>query len=170
MKNTKSLYACASLLMLALSSTTAAADSKNDAGDFSYPRVNSIGMMTEFQFKNTYDSDDADSEVTTGYNYTELYPDIQLSENFSVTGALVFEPIQDGDPGDDVFFDNEGLFIEEIKLNYQNGAFGAFAGKFNPGFGIAWDYGRGIWGEDFAEDYEITEKIGFGGSYAFETP
>ena len=94
---------------------------------------------------------------------------LQFNENFYIDGVAVFENIQDREPNESNFFDNEGIFIEEIKLNYERGAWGAFAGKFNPGFGIAWDYGRGIWGEDFAEDYEITERLGFGASYTFDT-
>lgn len=61
------------------------------------------------------------------------------------------------------------MFAEEIKLNFESGPWAAWAGKFNPGFGSAWDYGRGIWSEDFAEDYEITEKLGIGAAYTFET-
>lgn len=33
-------------------------------------------------------------------------------------------------------------------------------GKINPAFGLAWDATPGVYGVDFAEDYEITERIG----------
>ena len=41
------------------------------------------------------------------------------------------------------------------------------AGKVNPHFGIAWDAAPGLYGVGFAEDYEITERIGAGGFVRF---
>lgn len=128
-------------------------------------------IVTELQNEYTVDADDsATSDYNNLFLRSEVAPTIQLNENFFIDGVAVWENIQDRDPNESNFFDNEGLFIEEIKLNYENGAWAAWAGKFNPGFGIAWDFGRGIFGEDFAEDYEITEKLGVGGSYTLETP
>jgi hypothetical protein len=130
----------------------------------------SAEVVHEIQNEYTTDADDPSIE---GYNNlfyrSEVAPTLQFNENFYLDGVAVFETIQDRDLNKSNFFDNEGVFIEEIKLNYEHGAWSAFAGKFNPAFGIAWDY-RGIWGEDFAEDYEITERIGFGGGYVFDTP
>lgn len=126
-------------------------------------------VVIELQNEFTTDSDDsATDDHNNMFLRTEVAPRIQLNENFAIDGVLVFENIQDRDPDEDNYFDNEGIFVEEIKLNYENGPWAVWAGKFNPGFGSAWDY-RGIWGEDFAEDYEITEKIGVGASYTFET-
>ena len=45
--------------------------------------------------------------------------------------------------------------------------FSLFAGKFNPAFGLGFDLAPGIYGEDHPEDYELTERIGFGGSVTF---
>lgn len=133
-----------------------------------YPMV-SGEVVIELQNEYTTDSDDpATDDYNNMFLRTEVAPTIQFNENFSIDGVLVFENIQDREPNEDNFFDNEGIFIEEIKLNYENGPWAAWAGKFNPGFGVGWDF-RGIWGEDFAEDYEITEKIGVGASYTFET-
>ncbi len=131
-----------------------------------FPAISGEAVF-EIQFEEGIDSDDPNNERSNLFGRTEVAPTLQLSEHFFIDGVAVLEPVQDGGPGDDRFFDDEGVFIEEIKLNYENGPWAAFAGKFNPGFGIAWDFGRGIWSEDFAEDYEITEKIGFGGAYSF---
>lgn len=129
----------------------------------------SAELVTELQNEYTVDSDDpATDEYNNIFLRNELAPTIRFNDNFFIDGVVVWEDIQDRDPNESNFFDNEGVFVEEVKLNYERGPFAAWAGKFNPGFGIAWDYGRGIWGEDFAEDYEITEKIGVGASYTFE--
>ena len=119
----------------------------------------------EAQLEHGYDSDDADNERTNLFGRSELLPTIQLNDKFFIDGTLVLEPLQDSKAGASTVFDQEGIFVENVKLNYQDDAFHAFAGKFNPDFGSAWDWGRGIWSEDFAEDYEVTQKIGFGGAY-----
>lgn len=133
-----------------------------------YPNISGEAVF-EMQLEDGVDSDDPDNENTQTFGRTEVAPTIRLSEHFFIDGVAVLEPVQAAGTGRSRFFDDEGIFIEEIKLNYENGPWAAWAGKFNPGFGIAWDYGRGIWSEDFAEDYEITEKLGFGAAYTFET-
>lgn len=134
-----------------------------------YPNISGEVVM-ELQNEYAFDSDDPDADEQNNMFWrTEVAPTVAFTENFFIDGVLVLEPVRDFDPGEDNYFEDEGVFVEEIKLNYESGPWAIFAGKFNPGFGIAWDFGRGIWSEDFAEDYEITEKIGGGASYTFET-
>lgn len=126
-------------------------------------------VVVELQNQYNVDSDDADvDEVNNLFLRTEVAPTVQLTDNLYIDGVIVLEPLLDFDAGDDTFFEDEGIFVEELKLNFDYGNWGLFVGKFNPGFGIVWDFGRGIFGEDFAEDYEITERLGGGVSYAFE--
>ncbi|MBI1327866.1 MAG: hypothetical protein GC136_09525 [Alphaproteobacteria bacterium] len=124
----------------------------------------------ELQNEFTADSDDA---ATDGYNdmffRTEVAPTVRLNDYFFIDGVGVLERMQDRRPAENNWFDNEGVFVEELKLNYESGAWALMAGKFNPAFGMAWDFGRGIWSEDFAEDYEITERIGVGAAYSIDT-
>lgn len=124
----------------------------------------------ELQLEDTYDADSSTEEQTTLFGRIEVAPELQLPAGFLVDGVIVFEPVKGPDtPGDNSYFENEGVFVEEFKLNYEPNSLSLFAGKFNPAFGTAWDYGRGIWSEDFAEDYEITEKLGLGAAYTYET-
>jgi len=126
-------------------------------------------VVIELQNQYNVDSDDADVDGNNNlFLRTEVAPTVQFTDNFYLDGVVVLEPLLDFDANDNTFFEDEGIFVEEIKLNYDHGNWSLFAGKFNPGFGIAWDFGRGIFGEDFAEDYEITERIGGGVSYTFE--
>ncbi len=129
-------------------------------------------LVTELQSEFRSNSDDTAIDNTNrAFARSELAPKIAFTENFYVDGVLVFEPFaQEGadNSGDDIWFDRHGLFAEELKFNFEKDNYAVWAGKFNPGFGTAWDYGRGIWSEDFAEGYEITQKIGLGGSYTYE--
>lgn len=126
-------------------------------------------IVIELQNEYTASADDTQrDEHNNLFLRTEIAPTAQLNENFFIDGVIVLEPVQDFDADENNTLEETGIFFEELKLNYENGPWAAFAGKFNPGFGIAWDFGRGIWSEDFAEDYEITESIGFGAAYTFE--
>ncbi len=136
------------------------------AQEESYPLV-SADVVIELQSDWGIDSDDPDEERNNTFMRTEVAPTLSITDNFFIDGTLVLEPVLDPDPGEDNFFEDEGVFVEELKLNYVNGSWSAFAGKFNPGFGSVWDFG-GIWSGDFAGDYQVTEKIGFGGAYVFE--
>lgn len=134
----------------------------------SYPSFSGEAVF-EVQLESSPNSDSATNERTNTFGRSEIAPNFRINKNLFIDGVAVFEPVQTNTTGDDTFFDDEGLFMEEIKLNFETEKFALFTGKFNPGFGTAWDYGRGIWSEDFAEDYEVTEKLGLGGSYNFGT-
>lgn len=122
-------------------------------------------VVLELQSEQTTDADLPGQRQNNTFARAEAAPVLDFGNGFTIDGVVVFEPVLGADPSEDNYFEDQGLFIEELKLNYSFGRASVFAGKYNPPFGIAWDFGRGIWSEDFAEDYEITEKIGFGGAY-----
>lgn len=66
--------------------------------------------------------------------------------------------------------DDYGLVIEEIKGDYRNDDLNFFFGKFNPTFGSAWDKRKriGLFVTDYAEDYELREKLGAGVAALFD--
>jgi len=66
--------------------------------------------------------------------------------------------------------DDESLFIEELKLNFQNEDLVFFAGKYNPHFGNSWNKKRksSIFTVFFGRDYQLREKIGLGITALFE--
>lgn len=137
------------------------------------PRL-SADLLMEWQNEYAYSSDDRNNEKNNSFLRTELAPTLRLSEQIFIDGVFVFEQFDQAlerNPGhgDHIFFEREGAFAEELKLNFASGPYAVWAGKFNPAFGLAWDFGRGIWSEDFAEDYEITEKLGLGAAYTWET-
>lgn len=158
---------CALLIPFAISPALAQEMSATEA-----PKRIEAELVVEWQNENR-DSDNVDIDDTNhSFLRAELAPTVHLSDGWFIDGVLVFEPFDQAESkniGDDIWFESNGLYAEEVKLNYAQGAYAAWAGKFDPSFGTAWDYGRGIWSEDFAEDYEIAEKLGAGVSYTFET-
>jgi hypothetical protein len=118
-----------------------------------------------FELQNdwTYRSGDEDDEINDLYVTIEPSFSLGLNERVSLEASLVLEPVFDPQPAESRYFDDQGLFVEQLFLQYATGRWGVRAGKINPHFGIAWDAAPGIYGVDFAEDYEITERIGVGG-------
>ena len=128
-----------------------------------FPRIEGE-IPIEIQNDNTFDSDNPDEELNDLYTTIEPAISIRFTELFSLEAGLVLEPVLDPDPGDDRFFEDEGLYVETLFLQFATDDFSIFAGKINPTFGVAWDIAPGLYGTDLAEDYELAERIGFGGS------
>lgn len=65
---------------------------------------------------------------------------------------------------------DESIFIEELKVNFENEDLDFFVGKFNPHFGNGWNKKRrsSFFTILFARDYQLREKIGFGVTAIFE--
>lgn len=128
--------------------------------------------MVELQNENRFDSEDTTLDSTNNlFSRIEVASELELNKYVEVEGAFTFEPMDQAatkNANDDIAFESEGAFVEELHLDIDLGAAELKAGKFNPQFGTAWDPGRGIWSEDFAEDYELTEKIGVGAEYEFD--
>lgn len=58
-----------------------------------------------------------------------------------------------------------GIIVEEMKVHFENEDMKLFAGKFDPTFGTAYNKAKriGVFTSQFAEDYNLREKIGVGG-------
>jgi len=120
------------------------------------------GFSAEFsiEVENDYifDSDDKAAELNDTFPTIEAALSYGFTPNVSLNTSLVLEPVEDA--VNDRFFEDLGLYAEEVYLYTNLGPVAAVLGKFNPSFGMAWDAAPGIYGVDFAEDYEITEKLG----------
>ncbi|NQV81737.1 MAG: hypothetical protein HQ495_14360 [Alphaproteobacteria bacterium] len=133
----------------------------------SEPRLE-VTVPVEIQYDGVYDSGDLDAELGDMFTTTEPAISFRLGSGLSVQSSLTYEPINDA--GNDRFFSNQGLYVQELFLNYQRGRWTGYAGKISPSFGLAWDMTPGIYGSDFGEDYELSERIGLGGSVDFSGP
>jgi len=130
----------------------------------SYPAI-SGEVVIEIQNDRAYHAQNRDNELNDLFATIEPAIGIAFSETFSIQSSLVFEPVEDPEPHKAREFDRQGLFVEELYAVWESGALALRAGKLNPRFGKAWDAAPGLYGVDFAEDYEITERIGGGASY-----
>lgn len=131
------------------------------APEETYPRIEST-IAVEIQNDYTTKSQDPGAEINDLFNTTEVETAIHFNKLFSLHSLIVLEPVLDPTPFDDRTFEDHGAFLENLFLKFESGPVAIFAGKFNPSFGTAWDAAPGIYGVDFAEDYELAERIGGG--------
>jgi hypothetical protein len=131
----------------------------------SYPSL-SGELSIEIQNDRTYRAeDDDDRELNDLFTKTEPAFSLAFSESFSIEMALTFEPIEDPEPSKNREFNKEGLFVEQLFAKWGSDALEIYAGKFNVHFAKGYDDALGLYGIDFPEDYEITERIGAGVAY-----
>ena len=147
--NIKDFLAGAIALGLA---TSVHADETTGSGPFS------AEFVIELQNDWTFDADDPAAELNNTFATIEGALSFSFTQNTSLNASLVFEQLVD--PTGDSFLEDHGLYVEELFFAHDFGAAEVILGKFNPAFGVAWDAAPGIYGVDFAEDYEITEKLG----------
>lgn len=124
-------------------------------------------LSLEWQTDMTTRADTATDERTDMNGTAELEAKLTLPAWLSLNGVAVLETVRDPAPGNDRYFDDEGLYMEALYLAWERGSYGLKAGKFGQNFGIAWDAAPGIWGTDLAEDYEIAEQMGIGGQVQY---
>ena len=161
--------AASNVFALALSAALLAAASAQAGEIGNFPRVSGT---IPFQIQNDYNFD---QDGVSDWNNlsTDTEPDITIDflpgpPNLIFYAHAVLEEVGDGPtPGDDSFFDDTGLFIQDINLSYGDGRWEVLGGKFTPNFGRAWNLAPDLYGQDIAEDYEFDERIGLGGAYTF---
>lgn len=120
----------------------------------------SADFSVELENDATIESSDRAAELNDFFASIESAIALQYAEGSGVFSLLVLEPIRD--PLNDRFLEDHGLYAEELYFAHDFGAARIKLGKFDPGFGMAWQAAPGIYGVDFAEDYELTEKVGGG--------
>lgn len=118
----------------------------------------SAEFSVELQSDFVVDSSDPAAEINNTYATIEGGLSFSFTERTSINATLLIEQVID--PTSDSFLEDHGFYAEELFLSHDFGPAQVVLGKFNPAFGSAWDVAPGIYGADFAEDYEITEKLG----------
>lgn len=117
-------------------------------------------ILFEFQNDWAIHSGDADARRNDLFANIEATVQARLNPALSAKSQLTFTPVTNPAPGRDRAFGDQGVFVEQLYLEYAREAFALRAGKFGQKFGTAWDAAPGIWGTDFAEGYELAEQIG----------
>lgn len=130
-----------------------------------YPSL-SGAVPIEIENDWTYKSDDRANHNNDLYATVEPEATLRFSPEWSVFAHAVLEPVRPPQQFENRVFEDHGLYLEDLALQFETGPIGVRGGKLNVGFGIGWDKTPGVFGTDFAEDgYETSERIGLIGSY-----
>jgi len=92
---------------------------------------------------------------------------VEFNENLAVVAEFTVEPVEDASEGDNEELNRQGIFAEQLFVEWKNERLELAAGKFNPTFGLSFEASNDLFGDeypvdykDFNEDVEITEQIG----------
>lgn len=116
--------------------------------------------------KLTLQSDQTLNTASGAKPFNNLYsePELEWFTNFgqhlSINGIVKAEQVRTVNTNR--LFAAEGAFFEQLYVTISQDPARVYGGKIHPRFGLAWDAAPGLYGTDFAEDYELTEKNGIG--------
>lgn len=150
-------------------------DEKN-AQNYSEPKL-SGSVLYQLQGDQIISTSKRDSKSSNGFVYIEPNFGLHFDENWAVKTQWRIQPnsvltTRDKDNPEryrTFLSDNRGfaisetgLLIEELKLYYENEDLKFSAGKFDPSFGTAHRKSKriGVFASQFAEDYNLREKLG----------
>ncbi|MGE5146540.1 MAG: hypothetical protein ACM3N5_07300, partial [Candidatus Eiseniibacteriota bacterium] len=100
------------------------------------------------------------SPFNNTYSEPELDWYVNAGKYFSVNGLFKMEQVRSETSSG--AFKSEGAWAEQLYGTINLDPVQLYGGKIHPRFGRAWDDTPGVFGTDFAEDYELVEKLGVG--------
>jgi hypothetical protein len=136
-----------------------------------------VVVPIEIQNDGNFKSDDRSKQQNDVYATIEPEVTVGILPGLSFYAHAVLETLRDPRSNENRFFRSQGVYLQDLYLQYEravvNDGPNAFkvrvwGGKFGPNFGTAWDKAPGVYGADLAEDYEITERLGFGAALILE--
>ncbi len=95
----------------------------------------------------------------TAYNRSALAARLIGPAGFSISTMLRLEPSPADAAG---LVPRHTGYAETLTLRWTADPLRFFVGKINPRFGAAWSRAPGLYGADYAADYQLREKLGFG--------
>ncbi|MEM1293782.1 MAG: hypothetical protein AAGH89_00360 [Verrucomicrobiota bacterium] len=138
-----------------------------DSNDKSYPR-SSGNVIFRLGYNGFYDSDAPRIETNDIFLQMIASPELSLTKRLSIRSEFRIEDLRP--PMGDRFFEDEGFFVRSLYLQHSVGERLAFhAGKFTPSYALASLVTPGMYGNDYNKEIELIERVGFGGSYTYDS-
>jgi hypothetical protein len=94
-----------------------------------------------------------------------------FSPEFSLQSEVTYEPLRSPlrMPHKQHYFSDEGLYLEQLYGKAELEDLMAYGGKFDLPVSLAANVAPGIFGGDYANDYQLRELLGAGGALRFES-
>jgi len=164
------------IFLIFLSIKSALAQEEKKAEEYVGPKL-SGSVLYQLQADHVISSSKKKAKGSNGFAYIEPNFGLHFDENWAVKTQWRIQPnsvltTRDKDNperyrtflSDDRGFKltETGLLIEELKIYYENEDMKFSAGKFDPSFGTAHRKSKriGVFASQFAEDYNLREKLG----------
>ena len=90
----------------------------------------------------------------------ELRGYVALTRYFTINGLVRLE--QPRDQLQSGAFVDQSLYVQRLFAVVNIQPVSLYGGKIHPRFGIGWYFTPGLYGNDFAEEYELNERLGVG--------
>ncbi|MSO65066.1 MAG: hypothetical protein EXQ85_04585 [Alphaproteobacteria bacterium] len=123
----------------------------------------SVGGSAELQFDSTVAADFRGVKLNDLFTKTEPEITLRASERWHLVSQITLERVRQDRDSDDRYFGDHGVYAKTLYLEYDSDRLSLQAGKVAPPFGLAWEEAPSLYGRQFAEDYEVNERIGFVG-------
>ena len=94
------------------------------------------------------------------FGEAELRGYVAFGPLLTVNGLFRLEQVRDQRSGG--AFVDENLYVQRLFAVINVPPLRLYGGKIHPRFGTAWYAAPGIYGDDFADDYELQERLGLG--------
>lgn len=128
-------------------------------------------LIVDLRLEDNYQSTNRKNEYLESRANGRFYSRLNLDKNFSLNSYLYLGQMnqqsenqrRDQLPqgGGDRAFEDEGIYIRELNLEYAKDNYALVAGKFDLDFGTAWRFDRGLWTYEIASNYQQRERLGF---------
>ena len=130
-------------------------------------------IIGDLSTTNNFKSTNARNEFRDITGVIRYYSTIQLNQNFEIYGLArlarfdndrdVARRQNNNKSGNDRTFENLGINLSELTIKYSKDNSSLIAGKFTTNFGTAWRWNKGIFIHSVAQNYALSEKLGFTG-------
>lgn len=121
------------------------------------PRPVAEGTL-ELEDEWVFQASDPEAELNDALATLDLDAALLWPGGSGLYATVVAEPVRD--PERDRFFGDTGIFVEELYLQLHAAGATLRAGKFTPLFGLIAEREPGLYGDELAGDYELSERIG----------
>lgn len=124
------------------------------------------GIFFTLQHDHNYNSGYAPQEYNFTYLLGDIHADYRFNDRWSVKSMSRLDILKN--PTDkDWYFTAQGLWLDWLYADYDDGTWGAKFGKMRTQFGNLWEFERwdGLYTPNLAWDYKTDKMLGVAGSY-----
>lgn len=130
-------------------------------------------IISDLSFTDHFQNTDSQNEFRDTNTTIRYYSNIKINTNFefyALARIARFDNDEDVErrertnkTNNSRTFENLGINLSELNIKYSKDNSSLVAGKFTTNFGTAWRWNKGIFIHSVAQDYALTEKLGFTG-------